>query len=57
MVVFLNPMKAPSQTFGTDKALYIKRRTTIVGKGTAAEDYSIQLLKFIIKNIANKKLG
>ena len=56
-MVFLNPIKAPIHTFGTERAVYIKSKTRRVGKGTVAADFSNQFAKFVIKNIVNMKLG
>jgi hypothetical protein len=57
IVVFLKPMKAPSMTLGTDNTQYMKRRTNIVGNGTAADDFSNQLTKLMIKNIVKTNEG
>lgn len=57
IVGFLNPIKEPSQTLGTDNTQKTNNKTNIVGKGTAADDYSSQLAKFTIKQIINTKQG
>lgn len=57
MVDFLKPINDPNHTFGTDSIQYISNNTTIVGNGTAADDYSNQLAKLIIKQIMNTKQG
>ena len=57
IVTLLNPMRAPSHTFGTESAQYTNKSTRIVGKGTAADDFSNQLAKFMSRNIMNMKEG
>ena len=57
IAVFLNPMKDPNHTLGIDSMQYMKRKMSIVGIGTAADDCSNQFAKFMISSIMKIRLG
>jgi hypothetical protein len=57
IIPFLKPMKEPSHTFGIESRQYTIRRTKIVGKDMAAEDFSNQFAKLMIIKIKKTKPG